>query len=109
MNFEEICANSAILIMAGSETTATLLSGLIFKLLKSPQALQTLTEEVRASFQSKEDMTFAAEAKLPYVQACIDEGLRIYPPVPSIVARMTQPEGDVINGFAVPGNVACLP
>jgi cytochrome P450 len=105
MTFEEICSNSAVLIMAGSETTATLMSGLLFRLLKNPLIFENLKQEIRSSFENESEMTFAAEAKLPYLQACIDEALRIYPPLPSSVPRMTQPEGDMISGLAVPGNV----
>ena len=108
MIFEEVCSNSATLIMAGSETTATLMSGLLFHLLKNPPILENLKQEIRSSFESESEMTFVAEAKLPYLRACIDEALRIYPPVPSSIPRMTQPEGDIISGLAVPGNVIAL-
>jgi cytochrome P450 len=108
MTFDEICANSAILIMAGSETTATLTSGLVFRLLRNPPILEKLTQEIRSAFENESEMSFAAEAKLPYLQACIEEALRIYPPVPSAVPRMTQPQGDLISGLAIPGGVSFL-
>jgi cytochrome P450 len=108
MTAEEICANAAIIIMAGSETTATLLSGLVFRLLKDPPILEKLMKEVRSAFQSESEMTFAEEAKLPYLQACIDEGLRIYPPIPSVIPRMTPPGGEVISGFNIPENVCFI-
>lgn len=43
--------------------------------------------------------------KLPYLQACIKEGLRIFPPVAALRARITPPEGDHLNGYFVPGGV----
>lgn len=106
MSSQEIQENSTILIMAGSETTATLLSGLIFHLLKSPPVLEKLNREVREAFSSQAEMNFSTEAKLPYMQACIEEALRIYPPVPSLIPRMTLSEGLVVNGIFVPGNVS---
>ena len=108
MSFEEITANGEVIIIGGSETTATLMSGLVFHLLKSPHILEKLNKEVRDAFQSPSQMTFAAEAKLRYLQACLDEALRIYPPVPSMLSRLTEPEGNVISGHFVPGNVSCL-
>ena len=105
MTEAELKANCGVLVIAGSETSATLLSGLIFHLLKTPQALQKLQEEIRGSFQSTSDMTFLAEVKLPYMQACIEEALRIYPPVPTAMPRRTPPEGFVIDGQFIPGSV----
>lgn len=43
--------------------------------------------------------------KLSYLQACIKEGLRVFPPVASLRARVTPPEGDDLNGYFVPGGV----
>ena len=42
---KEIAANCGFLIIAGSETTATALSGVTCYLLKTPEALQTITNK----------------------------------------------------------------
>ncbi len=102
---EEINANAGLFIVAGSETSATLLSGMVFYLLKNPVYLYKLKDEILSSFRSTEDMTFANEVKLPYLQACIEEALRVYPPVPEELLRLTPPEGAIINGELIPGNV----
>ena len=68
--------------------------------------MEKLTQEIRNAFRSKEEMTFVAEAKLPYLQACLDEALRIYPPVPSLISRMTSPEGTIIDGNFVSWGVS---
>lgn len=45
-----------------------------------------------------------AEAKqLPYLQACILEGLRKFPPLSQLRERLVPPEGDVIDGHRIPG------
>ena len=105
MTKPEIKATFGIVLIAGSETTATLLSGATFCLLKNPDALQKLTTEIRNTFSKAEDITFNAVARLPYLQACIQEALRMYPPVPGIFPRRTGPEGDIINGRFIPRNV----
>lgn len=40
---------------------------------------------------------------LPYLQACIKEGLRVRPPANAILGRIVPPEGDTIAGKFVPG------
>lgn len=102
---EEIISDAQLFIIAGSETSATLLSGMLFHLLKNPIYLEQLKQEVRSSFKGVEDMTFANEMKLQYLAACIEETLRIYPPFPAELPRLTPPEGVVINGMQIPGNV----
>jgi cytochrome P450 len=45
-----------------------------------------------------------AEARqLPYLQAIIKEGLRIFPPVVGLMSKEVPPGGDIINDQFVPG------
>ena len=107
MTREEIKATSGILVIAGSETTATLLSGATFLLLKNPSCLAKAVNEVRKSFVHASDITFASvTAQLPYLNACLEESLRLYPPVPTALPRRTSSEGDIINGQFVPPDVS---
>lgn len=74
---EEIVANSQLLIIAGSETTATLLSGVTFWALDNPRVWKKVVDEVRSAFKEESEITFAnATARLPYMLACLDEALR---------------------------------
>ncbi|KAL8723839.1 MAG: hypothetical protein Q9181_007146 [Wetmoreana brouardii] len=107
MTREEIIATSGILIIAGSETTATLLSGATFLLLKNPLCLAKVVDEVRSAFIHASDFTSASvAARLPYLNACLEESLRLYPPVPTVLPRRTGPEGDIINGQFAPPNTS---
>jgi cytochrome P450 len=104
----ELVSNSAVLVLAGSETTATLLSGVTYWLLRTPEALRKVTEEVRKAFESETEINFTnATVRLPYMLACLEEGLRIYPPVPSGLARQTLPGAPTeISGYEVPAGVS---
>ncbi|KAE8331440.1 cytochrome P450 [Aspergillus sergii] len=98
----ELEANANILIIAGSETTATLLSGVTFLLLSSPETLTKATAEVRTTMQSEDDITFTnVSSQLPYLLACIDEAFRMYPPVPSGLPRISQATMK-IAGYTIP-------
>ncbi|KAH7402582.1 cytochrome P450 46A1 [Pyrenochaeta sp. MPI-SDFR-AT-0127] len=95
-------ANASLFMIAGTETTATLLSGLTYLLLKNPEKMTKLKEEIRSTFASSDDISMEALAKLPYVNACIKEGLRRYPPVAVGLPRLTPANGSTICGEFIP-------
>ncbi|KAI0203333.1 cytochrome P450 [Astrocystis sublimbata] len=94
--------NAELFMTAGSETTASLLTGLTYYLLKSPEKFEILKSEVRDTFKCNADITFEALTRMEYLNACIKEGLRVYPPVPTAIPREVAPEGAVISGKFVP-------
>jgi cytochrome P450 len=96
----------ATLIIAGSETTATLMSGLTYYLLRDAQRMAKLKAEIRNTFSTEEEIDFVSVNKLPYLLACLDEALRIYPPVPDTFPRNTGPTSQLICGKVVPAWVS---
>jgi cytochrome P450 len=102
----EMYSNAALFMLAGTETTATELSGLTYYLLKNPQKMERLQKEVRGAFESPEEMTMTALGQMPYLGACIEEGLRLYPPVPGALPRVTPREGAMVRGQWLPGGVS---
>lgn len=106
MSKGEIQQTFNILMIAGSETTATLLAGCTYLLHKSPQVLHKLQAEIRGSFSSDDDISMIEVSHLKYLNAVIEESLRIYPPVPVALNRKTPPEGATICGQWVPGDVS---
>lgn len=46
-----------------------------------------------------------AALELPYLQACIREGLRWLSPIAGMLPKKTPPEGVTIEGYFVPGGV----
>jgi hypothetical protein len=93
------------LILAGSETSATLLSGCVFYLCKNPSTMKHLTSEIRAAFTTDNQITFSETAKLLYLAAVIEETFRIYPPLVTNRARIVPPGGDTVDGHRIPENV----
>jgi cytochrome P450 len=105
MTQPEMEGNTLTLIVAGSETTASLLSGATYHLLMNPNVLRQVTEEVRNAFRSKEELDCTTVNRLGYLTAVLKESLRIYPPAPSSFPRRVSGKGDVIGGRWVPPNV----
>jgi cytochrome P450 len=105
MSFNELESNGNILIIGGSETTATLLSGVTYFLLMNPHALKKLQDEVRSTFKSEDEIGTISVTKLPYMLACLDEALRMYSPTPLGLPRVVPKGGEMVSGRYVPENV----
>lgn len=104
MDHEEIHVNARALIVAGSETTATALCGFTFHLTRDVHIYRILTEEIRSAFASKEEITMKSTGRLPYLHACLEETLRIYPPAAETPPRISP--GDVVAGHYIPKGVS---
>lgn len=104
---EELEANSNVLVIAGSGTTSSLLSGVTYWLLRTPHAMEEVTREIRTAMKSEHEITISSTANLPYMLACLKEAFRMYPPAPSGQQRMTLgPEPTKISGCFMPPNVS---
>lgn len=101
----EIMANASLFILAGTETVATLLSAVTYFLTQHPAALSNLTTEIRGHFNDENPPTLQGLAHTPYLTACIEEAMRLVPPVPEGLPRVTPQEGEQICGQWVPGGV----
>lgn len=77
LNRAELESNSFMTVVAGSETSATTLSAALNYLLRDPERLGILTDEIRTRFKSQDEITFAAVKELPYLNAVIWETFRI--------------------------------
>ncbi|KAB2573753.1 Cytochrome P450 monooxygenase rdc4 [Lasiodiplodia theobromae] len=103
LDADKMHSNAALFMLAGTETTATLLSGLTWYLLRNPEKMKKLVGEIRGAFASEEEMNLVNLQQLKYLDACVQEGLRLYPPVPIGGPRQTPEGGAVICGKWVPG------
>ncbi|KAF2228481.1 putative benzoate 4-monooxygenase cytochrome P450 [Viridothelium virens] len=109
MTRPEIMGTCRVLLVAGSETTGTLLSGATYYLLQNPASLHRLQSEVRAAFQTQDEITLRSVSipgKLPYLEAVLQESFRCCPPIPATLPRVTGPRGAMIDGRFVPANVS---
>lgn len=96
---------NASLIVAGSETSATLLSGCIFYLCTAPHVMSRLVAEIRSTFEQDSEMTFRNVEELKYMNAVIEESLRIYPPFVTSLSRLVPRGGAAVNGHFLPEDV----
>lgn len=108
MTMAEMEVNLPLLVIGGSETIATTLSGTINYLCQNAAVLRTLTEEVRTAVPHGEGLTLAKLSKLPYLTGVLKEGLRIVSPGPVSLPRIVPAEGISIDGYWVPGHVSLI-
>ncbi|OJJ70418.1 hypothetical protein ASPBRDRAFT_128789 [Aspergillus brasiliensis CBS 101740] len=102
----ELNSTFMILTTTGSETTATVLTGILAYLVNEPAILERLTGEIRGRFKSSHDISLSAAADLPYLTAVIQEGLRLCPPVPWMLPRQVPPGGSIVCGTWLPGGTS---
>ncbi|KAK6823491.1 cytochrome P450 [Apiospora arundinis] len=100
MIFGGIRAQARAFIVAGSETTATALSGFTFHITRTPEVYQRLVAEIRSSFASEGEINMRSTRALPYLLACIEETLRIFPPASETPPRISP--GCEIAGKFIP-------
>jgi cytochrome P450 len=101
----ELWAEAGLLIVAGSDTTSTALASTLFYLLNNPNCLQRLAEQVCSVFDGMDVENIKSGALLSsctYLRACIDEAMRLSPPVPGYLPREVQPGGMIIEGQPIP-------
>ncbi|KAH8813447.1 cytochrome P450 [Flagelloscypha sp. PMI_526] len=97
-------------IVGGSDTTVLTISALFFLLLSHPEKLEELKKEID-TLDEGELSNFSRLAQLPYLNACIDETLRLFPPLPCYMSRAPPSgSGKVVAGRFVPdGTTVIIP
>ncbi|KAM5344051.1 hypothetical protein ACJ41O_012588 [Fusarium nematophilum] len=87
-----------------SDTTAATLTGLFFELVTHKPQIEKLRREIDDYFAQRQDADPTSLSKLSHLNAVIDETLRLHPPVPSGLQRVTPAEGLMIGETRIPGN-----
>lgn len=108
MSIPEIESTTALLLLAGSETTGTTLCGIVSYLVQNPSALKKLEREVRSSLKREPDITLRTLQNLPFLNAVIHEGLRLCNPVAGGILRIVPEGGDTVCGYFLPEGVSIL-
>lgn len=84
--------------LAGHETTATALMWTFFLLTQHPEVFQKLKTEVKEVLGDGE-LTFEHLSQLKYTKACINESMRLYPPV-WLIGRMAT-EDNMVGDYLI--------
>jgi len=101
----DVIADGAIAVVAGADTTASALASLFFFLLSHPKYYEQLREEIDSHFPPGVDpLDTSSHADMKFLNACINETLRLHPPVPTNGPRQVPSgsQGKIIAGLFLP-------
>ncbi|KAK1759048.1 Pisatin demethylase [Echria macrotheca] len=108
-------AEAMVQLIAGSDTTATAIRATLLHIITAPRVYSTLQSEIDAAISSgricssTKIVTYAEALSLPYLQAVIYEGIRIWPPFTATPFKHVPEGGDTIDGKFVPAGTRIAP
>lgn len=98
----QLQANVELLMVAGSDTTSTALTNAILELSRNQHIQAKLYGELKALVDSGKEIVPANLKGLPYLNAVINETLRLWPAVPSGIQAIVGPQGLEVEGQFIP-------
>ncbi|KAK1753120.1 benzoate 4-monooxygenase cytochrome P450 [Echria macrotheca] len=105
MQLHEIHSAAFNAVAAGNETVATALQAFVYYMIRHPDAWRRAREEVDAAgvgVCGGRTVSFADSQRLPFLQACIKEALRIFGPASMGLPRVVGREGLTIGDRTLP-------
>ncbi|PYI02741.1 cytochrome P450 [Aspergillus sclerotiicarbonarius CBS 121057] len=102
---EEMTANANLAMTAGTDTIPTPTAQTLRLLAKDPHVQAKLGAELDTICSAGVALTVETTRTLPYLNAVINEGLRLGYPAPSGIQAMTAPGGIQVGDTYIPGNV----
>ncbi|KAJ7080336.1 high nitrogen upregulated cytochrome P450 monooxygenase 2 [Mycena belliarum] len=101
--YKEVVADGVLSVIAGSDTTSTALSCLVCLLLSNPEAYRRVQAEIDYVYPDGESSLDALKhSELQFLTACLNETLRLHPPVPTNGPRQSPRGGKLVAGRFIP-------
>ncbi|KAK7923377.1 Fumagillin dodecapentaenoate synthase [Apiospora marii] len=97
------------MVIAGSDTTASVVRSTMLHLMSSPRIYNKLKQIIRQAVdegRASSPIKFEEAKKISYLQAVIYEGLRIRAPAPGLYPKVVPAGGDWLHGKFIPAGTA---
>lgn len=102
----ELISEASLLIIGGTDTTITGSVSTLFYLLHNQTRLASVCDEVRNAFAAQEEIVIGPQLEgCRFLTACINESLRLSPPVGSLLPREVLPGGLVVEDRLLPQGI----
>ncbi|KAJ9225694.1 hypothetical protein DTO169C6_1757 [Paecilomyces variotii] len=102
-------AHVTLLIQAGADTTGTGIGSTLRFLVSNKEKMKKATAQIEAAEQAGKLSTPVkyeeVREHLPYVVACVKEGLRLNPPATNLFGRVTPKNGAMIDDHYIPAGL----
>jgi cytochrome P450 len=105
LSLAELQSTVRSVMIAGSETSASILTSAHYFVLSNRRIYKRLLAEVRHQFALNSDITGVTVSKCKYMIAVLEETMRIWPAIAISLPRLTPPKGCEIDGYWVPGGI----
>ncbi|KAJ0166593.1 putative sterigmatocystin biosynthesismonooxygenase stcF [Colletotrichum tanaceti] len=99
---DELYSNMTLLLMGGYDSSYVTLSAVFYHLLSKPEHYRRLQSALRRDFASADDISCVAVLQQPLLNACINEALRLVPPINGHGSHRVAAAGAAIEGIWVP-------
>ena len=110
MSFFSVRLLLADFLYEGSDTGSTALNATLFYLSRSPLALCKVQTELSQTFDSISDISPQSVRDCIYLCACLDESMRLSPPIPAALPRIVDHGGTKVAGeYITEGVVVSVP
>jgi sterol 14-demethylase len=96
---DEITGMFISMMFAGHHTTSGTAAWTLIELLRHPEWMQKVVDELDALYADGSSVSFQALREIPYLDACVKETLRLHPPL-ILLLRVAQEDLDV-GGVAI--------
>eukprot|EP00112_Aurelia_sp_Birch-Aquarium-sp1_P007736 Seg1845.6 transcript_id=Seg1845.6/GoldUCD/mRNA.D3Y31 product="Cytochrome P450 3A24" protein_id=Seg1845.6/GoldUCD/D3Y31 len=93
---DELIAEMVLFLLAGYDTSSNVLSLLCYHLAVYPEIQEKLVEEIKQVCELPDTTNYEEIKNMPYLEACISETLRLYPP--GFIISRTVDESCTIEG-----------
>ncbi|KAH7965927.1 hypothetical protein HPB49_012200 [Dermacentor silvarum] len=98
-----VSSNAVVLLIAGFDTTASALAFLMHLIAKHPEEQTKILNELDERFPGVQELSFEQLHELERLDMVVNEALRLYPPVPLMVARRCIQDTTVLGHFIPAG------
>lgn len=103
---EDLVNQLMTFLAAGHETTASALTWCVYLLCNNPEAQRKLRLELRKELDLKGEVDAAQLGRLPYLNAVLNETMRIFPPVPLTIRESAN--DSTIQGHFIPAHTTVI-